>query len=351
MRLSEKSNHLSETSGYVNERWYNFSGNEIIYQRRKRGKDEMKQRVWILLMTGILILGLTACSKETPTLDTVAPTDMASVENNTEEDSQESDTEEASTELEIVDGLPEGPAGLDFGTDNIGFYMEGESFTLPMAYSEFVTKAAGLGWSVNEDTIHVRSSDENREEGDPGRYAYTKIEFERPVENQELPEYFEIKVINSVDPMQDADLASSDAQVISFDMYMSATREGYGEEATYRTYNINSQLWLTKEVGMGRDIRNAVAVWGDPVNKAEENFSPYYWEYEYTSDGEAVRKVSVDGYGECPLGSYIRLGQARYTTGLNAESDNDTYYALFDGEKKAEQIIDHIMVVNNPYIE
>lgn len=319
----------------------------------------MKQRFWVLLMTGILILGLTACNGEAPapdtaaSTDTAAPTNTASVENDTEEDTQEpdSDTEEASTELEIVDGLPEGPEGLDFGPDNIGFYMEGESFTLPMAYSEFVTKAEGLGWSVNEDTILVHSSDEHYEEGNPRRYAFTKIEFERPVENQEMPESFQIKVINSVDPMQDADLAGSDAQVISFDMYMSAYRDIYAEEVTYQTFNINSQLWLTKEVGMGRDIRNAVAVWGDPVNKAEENFSPYYHDYEYTSNGEAVRKIAGDGFGECPLGSYIRLGQAIYKTGLSGESKNDTYYALFDGKKKAEQIIDHIMVVNNPYIE
>ena len=224
-----------------------------------------------------------------------------------------------------------------------------------MSYSEFQAKAEGLGWSVNEGQIFVSSADDHYEEGNPGRYAYTKVEFERPVENQEQPEYFEIKVINSADPMADADLSGSDAQVISFDMHMSAYRyrEGEGEDVTYRyrTVNINSQLWLTKEIGMGRDIRNAVAVWGAPVNSEDEFFSLYSSDYEYTSDGAAVRKVAVDGFGECPLGSYIRLGQAKYTTGLSGDSDNDTYYALFDGEKKAEHIIDSIYVENNPYVE
>lgn len=314
----------------------------------------MKRRFWIFLITGIFIFGLTACKKEilTPP-DTEATKDETLTENDTDEDTQEPDTEEEeSTELEIVDGLPEGPEGLDFGPDNIGFYMEGETFTLPMSYSEFLAKAEGLGWSVNEDHIRVWSSDENYEEGDPGRYAYTEVKFERPVENQEQPEEFSIKVVNSVDPMMDAELSSSDAQVVSFYMHMWASRWQSDEgDFIYHTYNIHSQLWLTKEVGMGRDIRNAIVVWGDPANSEDEFFSLYSSDYEYTSDGEAVRKGAVDGFGECPLGSYIRLGQARYTIGLSGDSDNDTYYALFDGKKEAEYIIDTMYVVNNPYVE
>lgn len=316
----------------------------------------MKKRLIACFLMVCLVLGLMACKKEgtEPVSDTAS--DKEITEDNTSEDTEDTeDTEnteamemEATEEIEIVDGIPEGPEGLNFGPDNIGFYMEGETFTLPMPYSEFQEKVAALGWSINEEDIFYHEPDERYSEGSVLGYAYAKIEFERPVENQENPEEFHIVVTNSVDAKKDVDLSDPDVHVIYFYMHMWARELGEWDEdynynvVGYAKYNLNSQLYLTKEVGMGRNIYNAHSLWGEPSVDGS---------YEWTYASDATDSLPLRNI-EPVIGTSIFLEEARYVVGgISGDSENETYHILFGDSPAGEHIINTICVVNNPYMK
>lgn len=313
----------------------------------------MKKRLIVCFLMVCLILGLMACKKEgtEPVSDTAS--DKEITEDNTSEGTEDTedteDTEtEATEEIEIVDGIPEGPEELDFGPDNIGFYMEGETFTLPMPYSEFQEKVAALGWSANEEDIRYHAPDERYSEGNVRAYAYAKIEFERPVENQENPEEFHIIVTNSVDSRKDVDLSDPDVHVIYFYMHMYGNEIGEWDEdynfnvTGYTKYNMNSQLYLTKEIGMGRNIYNAKALWGEPSADGS-------YEWMYASD--VTDSIPLRN-GEPVIGTSILLTEAHYVVGgISSDSENETYRILFEGSSAGEHIINTICVVNNPYMK
>lgn len=299
----------------------------------------MRKKFVFYLLGILLVFGLTACNGES-SKQSEADTESNSEEGNSEEtvagngdDTEDSDTEAATTEeREIVDCVPEGPEDINFGPDNIGFYMEGETFTLPMPYSEFLAKAEGLGWSVDEEHIYLSST---------GEYGYGKITFERFVENQEQPETFDIMVINSVDPAKDVDLTDPDIHVVTFYMYMfgsSHLEEIDGDYVSvYNAYNINSQLYLTKEIGMGRSIFNAPPVWGEATSGSG------FVDFVYTTgDGDATWYQSG-------------LSSDRYIwlqTSKNSSNASDTYHLVeekYGGDCK--HIITSIKLNNNPYIQ
>lgn len=312
----------------------------------------MKKRLIVCFLMVCLALGLVACKKGGTESVSDTASDKEITEDNTSEGTEDTenteDTEtEATEEIEIVDGIPEGPEGLDFGPDNIGFYMEGETFTLPMPYSEFQEKVAELGWSVNENKVIYHAPDERFSEGNVRGYAYAKIRFERPVENQEYPEEFHIVVTNSVDSKKDVDLSDPDVHVIYFYMHMRANELGEWDEdynynvVGYTKYNINSQLYLTKEIGMGRNIYNAHSVWGEPsVDGA----------YEWMYASEATDSIPLRN-NDPVIGTSIFLEEARYTIGLSGDSDNEIYHVLFGDSPAGEHIINTICVVNNPYMK
>lgn len=309
----------------------------------------MKKKFAFYLSGILLALSLTACAKgnETPS-ETSAQnqSEETSAEEITAETEEMTETEEGTDnpdasiaetkepeELEIIDCVPEGPSDIDFGPDNMGFYMEGETFTLPMPYNEFLTKAESLGWSINEEGIDLYSAGNTRE------YAYGEILFERSVENQENPEEFEIKVINSVDPAKDIDLTDPDIHVVTFYMHMFASsswKEIDGEEVNeYHTFNVDSQLYLTKEIGMGRNILNSYAIWGEDDNPNSSMYSNVIYT---TGDGD-------------PTPYQMGMSFDRYIW-LKSDSDYAISYVFGKKYGKAfEYIITSIKLNNNPYIQ
>lgn len=303
-------------------------------------KVKYKKKCVLYLLGILLIFGLTACAgknKAQSDDDTEQKSEETLIGNN--DNSEPSDTEapdteaEATKEPEIHDCIPEGPADIDFNLDNMGFYMEGETFTLPMPYSEFLAKAESLGYSVNEDSIRLYSAESTG-------YAKGRITFERAVENQENPEGFEIGVINSADPGKDIDLTDPDIHVVTFWMHMFASihREEIDGESVriIHTFNFDSQLYLTKEIGMGRNAYNARAVWGESVNDS------LYFQLYTTGDSEPPEPL----YPEYSPDPFIQL------TCENSRNDYETYSALaerYGGD--FDLVITTIYLGNNPYIQ
>ena len=115
----------------------------------------MRKKFALYLLGILLAFSLTACTEKNKApseTDAENTPEETVTEETAEELTEDTDTsaaeEEEPKELEFDDCVPEGPADADFGPDNIGFYMEGEEFTLPMPYNEFLTKAESLGYSV-----------------------------------------------------------------------------------------------------------------------------------------------------------------------------------------------------------
>ncbi len=299
----------------------------------------MKKKFTLYLLGTLLAFSLTACAgkSEAPsetdaenapeaTLTEETPEEPTEDTGNTDDSAAE---EEEPKELEIVDCVPEGPADANFGPDNIGFYMEGKEFTLPMPYNEFLAKAESLGYSVNEDTMHFTTYEE------VPNCNYGKITFERPVENQENPESFDIRVINSVDYSKDIDLTDPDVHVVTFFMHMFAA-SSWEEENPYHSFNVDSQLYLTKEIGMGRSILNVQPIWGEDTNQNKNMYSNVVYT---TGDGDPTYYQSG-------------LSPDRY---IWLKSDADDYaLAAVLGEKyqkKYKYPITTIQLNNNPYIQ
>ena len=298
----------------------------------------MKKKFALYLLGILLAFSLTACAgkSETPSgtdsentpEETVTEETAGEAAEDTDNTDDSATEEEEPEEMEIVDCVPEGPADADFGPDNIGFYMEGEEFTLPMPYNEFLAKAESLGYSVNEDTIYFTTYEE------VPNCNYGRITFERPVENQENPETFEIKVINSVDYSKDIDLTDPDVHVVTFFMHMFAS-PSWDEDNSYHTFNVDSQLYLTKEIGMGRHILNVQPIWGEDTNQNKNKYSNVVYT---TGDGD-------------PTWYQTGLSPDRY---IWLKSDSDYALNIVFGEKyqkKCDYPITTIQLNNNPYIQ
>ncbi|MGN0495513.1 MAG: hypothetical protein ACI4GW_04740, partial [Lachnospiraceae bacterium] len=211
----------------------------------------MKKLTYIVLvcLATSLLAGCGANSKESSgnnTGNTEAVTETTT-ENSTEAEQSES-TEEETTEMEIVDALPLGPSDANFSKDNMGFYMEGEAFTLPMAYSEFLDKVTAMGYSIAEDYCRdVELAD----------FTLYQIEFERPVEGQEKTDKFDIRVINSTDPTQKVNLADPATQVVYISISMLAgPNDLFDPDAGNWEVNFHAEFYLTPEIGLGRSMQN-----------------------------------------------------------------------------------------------
>ncbi len=305
----------------------------------------MKKKFALYLLGILLAFSLTACAgkseapSETDAENTPEETVTEEIPVETAEDTDNTDDsaakEEEPKELEIVDCVPEGPADADFGPDNIGFYMEGEEFTLPMPYNEFLAKAESLGYSVDEDTIYFTIA-----EGIPN-CKYGKITFERPVENQnvDLPETFDIKVINSVDYSKDIDLTDPDVHVVTFYMHMFGSyrwEEVDGEDVQYYfAYNADSQLYLTKEIGMGRNILNVQPIWGEDTNQNKNMYSNVLYTNGTPDASSYQNGISPD--------RFIWLKS-------DAGYEMDIVFAE-KYQKNGEYPITTILLNNNPYIQ
>ncbi|MBE5932134.1 MAG: hypothetical protein E7263_01785 [Lachnospiraceae bacterium] len=299
----------------------------------------MKKKVSIMLLGMSLMLGLVACgkddkdnSKSTESKHDKVTTEVAVEEKdeNTETDTTEAigeDTAEATTETvveEIVDAVPEGPAEANFGPDNVGFYMQGVEFKLPMAYSEFYEKVSAMGWSVLEDGVR-KSFD--------GDHKLYEVEFSRTVEGQEVSEWFDIEVINSEDPSMEVELTNANTQVVSFHIKMNALPKELGNpDAGYEMYNVHSEVYLTKDIGLGRNILNAYDAWGGSM-------------------------MDNHGYFDWTTGDRSKMGLGSYTEpfiDISSESVNDNnvlYRVLLQEYGECEDVITWISLQNNPFVE
>ncbi|MBO5239111.1 MAG: hypothetical protein J6B50_10130 [Lachnospiraceae bacterium] len=218
----------------------------------------MKKITYVVMacLATVLLAGCSASKENTevPTSDTEVVS-----EDTTEEatDSEEpTDTQEEVSAKEIVDILPLGPSEANYGKDNLGFYMEGEAFTLPMPYSEFLDKVTAMGFSVTDEERFNR-------EGVLSDYVYYQVQFDHPVEGQEHKEDFTIQVVNSADSMQSVDLSDPSSQVVYFSIRMAAgANDIYDPDKGTWATNIHTDVYLTPEIGLGRNIDNLYSAWG-----------------------------------------------------------------------------------------
>ena len=298
----------------------------------------MKKKISLVLLGMCLGLSLVACGKEEKDSDKndkkEKTTTEAVVEDKKDEDKDTEateevaeDTTEATTEaevMEIVDAVPEGPAEANFGPENVGFYMQGVEFKLPMAYSEFYEKANALGWDVAEDGVR-KSFD--------GAHKLYEVEFSRLVEGQEISEWFDIEVINSADPSMEVDLSDTNTQVVAFHIKMNALPKELGNpEAGYEMYNVHSEIYLTKDIGLGRNILNVYDAWGGSM-------------------------VDNHGYFDWTTGDRSKMGLGSYTEpfiDISSESVHDNnvlYRVLLQEYGDCEDVITWISLQNNPFVE
>lgn len=244
-------------------------------------------------------------------------------ENNTEVDQTESTTEET-TEMEIVDALPLGPSDANFGKDNMGFYMEGKAFTLPMAYSDFLEKVTAMGYSIAEDCCRdVELKD----------FTLYKMEFERPVEGQENTDKFDIQVINSTDPTQKVDLADPTTQVVYISISMLAgPNDLLDPDAGNWEVNFHSEFYLTPEIGLGRNIQNVYNAWGGsfPDNHG-------YWDWP--------ENQNYGANGRLTEGPFITMASKQ------GYDDYSLYESIGDEYGKADNVITYIGIYNNPFVQ
>ncbi len=298
----------------------------------------MKKKISLALLGMCLGLSLVACGKEEKDNDKESKKEKVTTEavaddkedKDKEVDTTEEvveDTTEAITEaevMEIVDAVPEGPVEASFGPDNVGFYMQGVEFKLPMAYSEFYEKANALGWDVAEDGVR-KSFD--------GDHKLYEVEFSRSVEGQEISEWFDIEVINSADPSMEVDLSDTNTQVVAFHIKMNALPKELGNpEAGYEMYNVHSEIYLTKDIGLGRNILNVYDAWGGSM-------------------------VDNHGYFDWTTGDRSKIGLGSYTEpfiDISSESVHDNnvlYRVLLQEYGDCEDVITWISLQNNPFVE
>ena len=296
----------------------------------------MKKKISILLIGICLAVGLTACGKDddskktTETKEELTTEAEVTTEKATEADTTEvavEDTTEATTEAvieEIVDAVPEGPAEASFGPDNVGFYMQGVEFKLPMAYSEFYEKVTAMGWTIPEDGVR-RSYN--------GDYKLYEVEFTRAIEGQEKQEWFNIEVINSADTAAEVDLADPNIQVVQITISMFAgSTDMWDASAPNYVLNFHTDFYINKEVGLGRNIRNAYEAWGGSMS---EDHGRFIW----TTGSE---QDAGNGMGTDP---YISLSS------VQRREDTTLYSELYNHYGECEDIIDFISLQNNPFVE
>lgn len=294
----------------------------------------MKKKISLVLLGTCLALGLVACGKEEKDNDKDDKKEKVTTEVAVEGEKDEGKDTEATEEVaddtteavveEIVDAVPEGPAEANFGPDNVGFYMQGVEFKLPMAYSEFYEKVSAMGWSVLEDGVR-KSFD--------GDHKLYEVEFSRTVEGQEISEWFDIEVINSEDPSMEVDLTDANTQVVSFHIKMNALPKELGNpDAGYEMYNVHSEVYLTKDIGLGRNILNAYDAWGGSM-------------------------MDNHGYFDWTTGDRSKMGLGSYTEpfiDISSESVNDNnvlYRVLLQEYGECEDVITWISLQNNPFVE
>lgn len=289
----------------------------------------MKKIKYLLLVCAVAVC-LAGCSNtdEEITSEDAENSEIAE-EINSEEtvDSEEVASEEEPAEEVIYDVFPVGPAEANFSKDNMGFYMQGVEFTLPMAYSDFLAKVTELGWSINEDACRdVNGS----------TFMMYKMEFIRPVEGQEETDSFDIQVINSMDPTQTVDLSSPDIQVISINIRLGGGSQELGNpDAGHYTINFDTEFYLTPEIGLGRNIRNVYKAWGG-------SFPENYGDWDWTT------------------GERMNMGLASNTApyiDMSSKSVHDDYslYAtivdVFGEDCECEDVITWISMYNNPFVQ
>ncbi len=300
----------------------------------------MKKKISLIFISAYLMLGLVACGKDDKDSNKTKEEKKEKVttesmveekdDSNTEADTTEEvveDTTEATTEAvieEIVDAVPEGPAEANFGPDNVGFYMQGVEFKLPMAYSEFYEKVSAMGWEIPEEGVR-KSFD--------GDHKLYEVEFSRTVEGQEISEWFDIEVINSEDPSMEVELTDANTQVVAFHIKMNALPKELGNpDAGYEMYNVHSEVYLTKDIGLGRNILNAYDAWGGSM-------------------------MDNHGYFDWTTGDRSKMGLGSYTEpfiDISSESvkDNNVLYrVLLQEYGECEDVITWISLQNNPFVE
>ncbi len=294
----------------------------------------MKKIKYLLLACAVAVC-LAGCSDATEEItsedagngEIVEETDSEETVDSEDVVSEEESTEEESVEEVIYDVFPVGPAEANFSKDNMGFYMQGVEFTLPMAYSDFLAKVTELGWSINEDACRdVNGS----------TFMMYKMEFIRPVEGQEDTDRFEIQVINSVDPTQTVDLSSPDIQVISINLGLyGGSKELGNPDAGRYTVNFDTEFYLTPEIGLGRNIRNVYTTWGG-------SFPEFYGDWYWTT---GIRQQMGLASNTAP---YIDISSK------SAHDDYSLYATIVDvfGEDcECEDVITWISMYNNPFVQ
>lgn len=297
----------------------------------------MKKKISLALLGMCMVLTLIACGKEEKDNDKDDKKEKVTTEavvDDKKDDEKEADTTEVvedttevTTEaevIEIVDAVPEGPAEANFGPDNVGFYMQGVEFKLPMAYSEFYEKVNALGWDVAEDGV--------RDSYD-GDYKLAEVEFSRAVEGQEDVEWFNIDVINSADTAAYVDLSDPNIQVVKIHIMMYAgSTDIWDSEAPNYVLNFHTDFYITKEIGLGRNIRNAYAAWGG-------SFAEDYGDFLWTTGDEMD---AGNGMGTAP---YISLSSVK------RREDTTLYSELRNHYGECEDVIKHISLQNNPFVQ
>ncbi len=288
----------------------------------------MKKIKYLLLVCAMAVC-LAGCSEADEITSEDAGNSEIVEDGSSEEtvDSEEVVSEEEPVEEVIYDVFPVGPAEANFSKDNMGFYMQGVEFTLPMAYSDFLAKVTELGWSINEDSCRDVSGT---------TFMMYKIEFIRPVEGQEETDDFDIQVINSVDPTQTVDLSSPDIQVISINIRLDGGSQELGNpDAGRYTINFDTEFYLTPEIGLGRNIRNVYKAWGG-------SFPENHGDWDWTT------------------GERMNMGLASNTApyiDMSSKSVHDDYslYATivdeFGEDCKCEDVITWISMYNNPFVQ
>ncbi len=289
----------------------------------------MKKIKYLLLVCAMAVC-LAGCSDTAEEITSEDAGNSEIVEDGSSEetvDSEEVVSEEESVEEVIYDVFPVGPAEANFSKDNMGFYMQGVEFTLPMPYSDFLAKVTELGWSINEDSCRDVSGT---------TFMMYKMEFIRPVENQEETDRFEIQVINSADPTQNVDLSNPDIQVISINLGLyGGSKELGNPDAGHYKINFNTEFYLTPEIGLGRNIRNVYQAWGG-------SFPENYGDWDWTT------------------GERMKIGLASNTApyiDMNSKSVHDDYslYAtivdVFGEDCECEDVITWISMYNNPFVQ
>ena len=237
-------------------------------------------------------------------------------ETDTEEVTEET-TEEETTEMEVLDALPLGPADANFSKDNMGFYMEGEAFTLPMAYSEFFDKVSAMGFSIVED---------NCRDMDKTDFMLYSIAFERPVDGQDHTDKFEIQVINSEDPTQKVDLSDPAIQVVYMSLSMLAGPNDLWEpDSGNWEVNFHAEFYFTPEIGLGRNIQNVYNAWGGSF---QENNGLWSWTENENSEG-----------------AYINM------TSKSIHDDYSLYESIGEEYGEADHVITYIGIYNNPFVK